>query len=57
MSRSFDDLTHLYTPYPFILLGAQLHRPLLNSKSMLYVTPWYAIVVLEVAWSFCYAST
>ena len=37
-----------YLPCPSILLGAQLHRPCLNLTSMLYLAPWYAIVVGEV---------
>ena len=53
VSRSFDALTHLYSPYPYILLGAQLHRPFLNFTSMLYVTPSYVTVVFEVIWSLC----
>ena len=48
MSRSFDALIHLYSPYPSILLGAQLHRPLLNFTPMLYLTPSYVIVVFYV---------
>ena len=37
--RSFYALTHLYSPYPSIMLGAKLQKPFLSIASTLYLTP------------------